>query len=274
MSQNGYQDFFKKVNSVKDHSDLSKKAMPKSKLKQNSKKIKKNKSTPILLSLFGVGACMLGLLAIDESFNFPKISFNMFPVSFASSQEKEGNHKTEVDSVHGGSEVKSTTHDNSNKAPGELADAASGSAEQDGHNSGRTLSVDHLSSLVKRSKELDAREQELARVESDLANRSEELNKKIAKLEQMQKAISERLKEQIQVDEVKVNQLVEVYSSMRAEKAAKIFEEIDEDLAVAVIGKMKKKNAAEILNLMDTAKAKKFAEMYSGFRRSADLEQK
>jgi flagellar motility protein MotE (MotC chaperone) len=59
-----------------------------------------------------------------------------------------------------------------------------------------------------------------------------------------------------------------MYSNMKPQQAAKVFETMDEELAVEIIGRMKKKNAAEIMNLIKAEKAQIFSEKFAGYRRS------
>jgi flagellar motility protein MotE (MotC chaperone) len=54
---------------------------------------------------------------------------------------------------------------------------------------------------------------------------------------------------------------------MRPNTAAKVVESLDEDLAVEILGRMKKKNAAEILNLLKPEKAQVLSEKYAGYKR-------
>ena len=54
---------------------------------------------------------------------------------------------------------------------------------------------------------------------------------------------------------------------MKPPQAAKVFETLDEDLAVDILTKMKKKNAADILNLLKPERAQSLSEKYAGFRR-------
>jgi flagellar motility protein MotE (MotC chaperone) len=75
------------------------------------------------------------------------------------------------------------------------------------------------------------------------------------------------LADKVQADEQKVDNLVQFYSNMKAPQAAKIIETIDEDLAVQVIAKMKKKNAADIMNLLKPEKAQMISERYVGYRK-------
>ncbi len=54
---------------------------------------------------------------------------------------------------------------------------------------------------------------------------------------------------------------------MKPQQAAKVFESMDEDLAIEILGRMKKKPAAEILNLVKSEKAQVLSEKYAGYKR-------
>lgn len=127
--------------------------------------------------------------------------------------------------------------------------------------------INHFSRLNERKRELDSREEELQRTEQELLNQKIELEKKMAELEQTRRNISSVLDEKVQVDDKKIDNLVQVYSNMKPIQAAKAFEEMDEALAIEIIGRMKKKNAAEILNLVKSEKVKVLSEKYTGYKR-------
>lgn len=128
--------------------------------------------------------------------------------------------------------------------------------------------LDHLQKLNDRKKELDAREEELNRMESELVVQKEELDKRLKELESMRAKISGILEERVKVDSEKVDTLVQMYSNMKAPQAAKVFETMDEDLAVEILGRMKKKNAADIMNLLKPEKAQVLSEMFAGYKRA------
>jgi flagellar motility protein MotE (MotC chaperone) len=128
--------------------------------------------------------------------------------------------------------------------------------------------VNHLSRLNERKRELDAREEELSRMEQELSAQKAELDKKLAEIEKTRKNISTALEEKVQGDDKKVESLVQLYSNMKPQQAAKAFEDMDENLAIDIMGRMKKKNAAEIMNLVKPEKLKIFSERYSGYRRN------
>lgn len=122
--------------------------------------------------------------------------------------------------------------------------------------------------LNDRKKELDLRESELAKLEEELQKQKLELDGKIKQLEDMRADISKTLKTRVAVDQEKVEKLVQTYSTMKAQNAAKIIETLNEDLAVEVMDKMKKKSAAEIMNMMDAKKARRISELLTGYQRT------
>ena len=64
-----------------------------------------------------------------------------------------------------------------------------------------------------------------------------------------------------------MTQLVDLYSNLQPKQAADVIGSINEDLAIEVLAKMKKKSAAEIMNLLPPEKARTLSEKYTGYRR-------
>ena len=129
--------------------------------------------------------------------------------------------------------------------------------------------LDFLSKLESRKNQLDEREKELAQVEEELKRQKQALNQKIEKLQKMRDEISKVLKDRIKMDDERVGKLVDFYSNMKPAQAAQVFAEINEDLAVEILGRMKKKNAAAIMNLLKPDKAQVLSEKFAGYRRPA-----
>jgi len=125
----------------------------------------------------------------------------------------------------------------------------------------------HFDKLRQRKEELDAREKELNELEEELQKQKVELDKRITQLEEMRNNIAQTLKDRVDVDQEKVNKLVDLYSNMKPKQAADILVSLNEELAVEVLAKMKKKNAAEIMNLLPAEKARVLSEKYTGYRR-------
>lgn len=120
--------------------------------------------------------------------------------------------------------------------------------------------------LSERKRELDMREAELAKLDEELQKQRVELDEKLKQLEATRKEIAQTLRSRVDNDTEKVNKLVDVYSGMKPQQAAKVIETVDEDLAIQILDRMKKKSAAEILNVMDAKKAQRLSEMLAGYK--------
>jgi flagellar motility protein MotE (MotC chaperone) len=121
--------------------------------------------------------------------------------------------------------------------------------------------------LNDRKKELDLREADLNKLEEELQKQKAELDTKIKQLEAMRADISKTLKTRVEVDQEKVDKLVQFYSTMKPEQAAKVIESLNEDLAVEVMDKMKKKSAAAIMDSLKPEKARRLSELLTGYER-------
>jgi flagellar motility protein MotE (MotC chaperone) len=128
--------------------------------------------------------------------------------------------------------------------------------------------LSHFEKLKQRKEELDMREKELSELEEELQKQKVELDKRIVQLEEMRNQIAQVLKDRVEVDQEKVTKLVDLYSNMKPKQAADVIGSINEDLAVEVLAKMKKKSAAEIMNLLPQEKARVLSEKYTGYRRN------
>jgi flagellar motility protein MotE (MotC chaperone) len=127
--------------------------------------------------------------------------------------------------------------------------------------------LNHFARLSERKNELDLREKEIQKMEDEIAKQKEDLEKKMVELEDMRKKISSVLEEKVQADDKRIENLVQFYSSMKPQQAAKVIENLDEGLAVEVLARMKKKAAADIMNLLKAEKAQVISEKYAGYRK-------
>jgi flagellar motility protein MotE (MotC chaperone) len=127
--------------------------------------------------------------------------------------------------------------------------------------------LSHFNKLNERKQELDRREAELNLLEEELHKQKSEVESRIAKLEEIRNEVANVLKDRVEMDQQRVTTLVEFYSNMKPKQAAEVFATLNEDLAVEVLGRMKKKNAADILNLLEPAKARALSEKFTGYKR-------
>jgi flagellar motility protein MotE (MotC chaperone) len=256
---NGYDQFFKKAqkaalkNSAPQSSKQTAEAL-RSRLKpQKESARKKANGIPwklVGLSILGLCLAVYGLLFFEDIEKVVKNIEIQF-IGQAVAETDKPSSKTDASS-------------NSSAKPDESI-AAAKSADSNKDFSSEELN--HFYRLNERKRELDSREEELNKVEEELAAQKEELDKKLRQLESTRKEISSILDERVQADEKKVDTLVQVYSNMKPPQAAKIFETMDEDLVVEILSRMKKKNAADVLNLIKAEKAQILSEKYAGYKR-------
>lgn len=231
-------------------------------MKPKAKPKKRRKSIPWKL----VGVSFLGLMATAWGFqNYDQVEHYVkrIEISFLGSANAEEAPKAKPAAAAGekkeaaGAKPEGGTEVAKNDAPptGE-GKKALGDEE-----------IDHLSKLNDRKKELDEREEELNRMEQELAVQKEELDKRLKDLEDVRRGISTVLEEKVKGDDKKIDTLVQMYSDMKPPQAAKVFETMDEDLAVDILGRMKKKNAADIMNLLKPEKAQVLSEKFAGYKR-------
>lgn len=219
----------------------------------SAKRIEKRKKKPhhlLFISFGGFIICMFGLIFYAEVESIiKKVEVNLFGSAIAN----EGGASQATNVATGG------------EKPAQISDEkkevkASADAPATG------TDMDHLGKLQERKKELDQREEELNRAESELQAQRTDIEKKLKELEAMREQISGILKDRVKSDSTKVDTLVQVYSAMKPTQAAKIFETMDEDLAIEILGRMKKKVAADIMNLIKPEKAQMFSEKFAGYR--------
>ena len=113
---------------------------------------------------------------------------------------------------------------------------------------------------------LEKKERDLARLEEDLHKQKAEIEKQLKELNKMRRNISSVLDKKVETDESSLQKLVGVYSNMKPQNAATIITQLDEELAIQVLGQMRKQNAAAILNFIEPKKAKYLSEKYAGLK--------
>lgn len=259
--KNGYDQFFKQARKAAQTqpSPVNRKIL--TELNKNSSRKKNHKKeTPwgfIVFSFCGLLLTLGGATYVDDVESlFKKVEIGL--LGSANAQEAT------APSAQPKSEKSGETKDSAETK----AQTESGPKEWTGEQ------IDHLSKLNERSKELEFKEEELKRMEAELLKQKEELAKRLQDLESTRSNISEVLRERVKADEQKVDTLVQLYTNMKPQNAAKVFETIDEDLAVQILGKMKKKSAADIMNLLKPEKAQILTEKYAGFKRDVATEKK
>ena len=120
--------------------------------------------------------------------------------------------------------------------------------------------------LKQKRRELEKKERRLAQLEEELQLQKVEIEKQLKEMQAMRSNISQRLDRKVAADQESINKLVGVYSNMKPQNAAIILSNVDEGLAIKVLGLMKKQNAAAILNYVSPVKAQVLSEKFTGLK--------
>jgi flagellar motility protein MotE (MotC chaperone) len=117
--------------------------------------------------------------------------------------------------------------------------------------------VDVVNSLSKRRRELDKREGQLTTQANMIAAAEQRVDSKIAQLKQLQAQITQLLGQRDEAQKAQVTALVKTYSIMKPKDAARIFNNLPDEVLVPVARDMKSDQLALVLASMspDNAKA-------------------
>jgi len=116
--------------------------------------------------------------------------------------------------------------------------------------------VDVLQQLSKRRAELDAKARELDEREALVTAAEQRMDQKMAELKAMQSTLQDLLKKRSDAEETQLQSLVKIYENMKPKAAAGVFEELDMDILLEVVARMKERKVAPILAMMTPTKAK------------------
>ena len=105
--------------------------------------------------------------------------------------------------------------------------------------------------LEQARKDVLLRENELKTLEASVDKKIAEIDKKLEELKNLQKRIEELLAEKTNEEKKKIKELSTIYEKMAPAKAALAMTGMDPNLATELLGNMKPKAAAKILNMLD-----------------------
>lgn len=110
--------------------------------------------------------------------------------------------------------------------------------------------------LAKRRTELDGRERELATRAALLQAAERNLDQKYKELNDLRTEVKELLQQQSDEETARIASLVKIYEGMKAKDAARIFDTLDMDVLLQVIGKMSERKSAPIIASMNPERAR------------------
>lgn len=117
--------------------------------------------------------------------------------------------------------------------------------------------------LAKRRKELDLREKELVTREALLQAAEKNLDQKYKELSDLRAEVQEILQQQNEAEQARIASLVKIYEGMKAKDAARIFDSLDMDVLLRVLGKMSERKSAPIIASMNPERARSVTIMLS-----------
>lgn len=116
--------------------------------------------------------------------------------------------------------------------------------------------VDVLQQLAKRREELELRARQLDEREALIQAAEQRMDQKMAELKALQGMVEDLLKKRSDEEEAELMSLVKMYENMKPKDAAQVFEEMDMDVLLDVVGRMNERKAAPILALVTPTRAK------------------
>ncbi|MCA1944735.1 MAG: hypothetical protein LDL30_05560 [Desulfovibrio sp.] len=113
--------------------------------------------------------------------------------------------------------------------------------------------ADVLANLRERREELERRELALKTLE-------QQVDAKLAQLQETQAKLEQMLTEAKETRDAKLRHLIDVYTNMKAKQAAAVIETLNEEIAVKILAGMRGRQAGEILTFVQAEKAAKLSE--------------
>ncbi|MDD3021011.1 MAG: flagellar protein FlbB [Alphaproteobacteria bacterium] len=127
--------------------------------------------------------------------------------------------------------------------------------------------------LVERRRDLDEREKVLSGREALLDAGQQELDRKYKEMMGIRDEIKSLLKQQSEEESSRLNSLVKIYTGMKPKDAARIFNTLDMDILVEVIGKMPEGKSAPIMAAMDADRARALTTLLAEQKKLPDIPQ-
>lgn len=112
-----------------------------------------------------------------------------------------------------------------------------------------------LKELKIRRESLDNRESRINQYEALLKVTEKRIQEKIAELDELKKEIEALLGKQSKEEEARLQSLVKIYSGMKPKDAAAIFDNLDMNILLQVVGRMSERKTAPIMASMNIQKA-------------------
>ncbi len=131
--------------------------------------------------------------------------------------------------------------------------------------------IELLQSLADRRQELEERERVLVQREGLLTAAEHRIEKKIGELNEIKAEIEALIRTYDEQEEEQLGSLVKIYETMKPKDAARIFDELDMDVLLQVIERMKASKTAPVLANMTPERAKEVTSRIAERRQMPDI---
>jgi len=128
-----------------------------------------------------------------------------------------------------------------------------------------------LEELKERRAALDSRENRLAQREALMAVTEKRIEEKITELDSIRNEINDLLGSQSEEEEARLRSLVKIYEGMKPKDAAAIFDNLDMDILLQVVGRMSERRTAPVLAAMDIRKAQELTTLLAEQKKLPEL---
>lgn len=125
--------------------------------------------------------------------------------------------------------------------------------------------------LSKRREDLDKRDRELVTREALLQAAEQELDRKFQELTALKKEMEQLLIRQSEEEKAQVQSLVKIYEGMKPKDAARIFDTLDLDILVSVVGAMSERKLSPVIAQMNPERARTLTIMLAEQKKLPEL---
>jgi flagellar motility protein MotE (MotC chaperone) len=189
-------------------------------------------------------------------------------------QLKEKDVKQDADSME-----EDVIMDSLSSSPTERPDLSEGKAiewrdstEEDFQNT--SISLELFEDLKVRRKDIERQQRELSVREALLKTAEQELEQKYQELVSLKAEIESLLAQQSEEEQKRIVSLVKIYEGMKPKDAARIFNTLDLDILLAVVGRMSERKSAPIIAAMSPERAKTLTTMLMDQKTLSDVTNK
>ncbi|MGH1399271.1 MAG: MotE family protein [Alphaproteobacteria bacterium] len=127
--------------------------------------------------------------------------------------------------------------------------------------------------LRARREKVDQKERNLTTREALLRAAEQELDRKYQELTALRTELETLLNQQSEEEQAQITSLVKIYEGMKPKDAARIFDTLDLDVLVAVMGRMSERRLSPVLAAMNAERARTITIMLAEQKKLPDLPQ-